>query len=463
MGTRFVGEIPTLRLTHIELSNFILEWDSLDHGGDVPVGRYHIFRSADGGEILEIGTSTTLTYTDTGADTANVTYAYYIVCEYSFGNMSLRSNIVEGCFIVSDYVYLLGGDGMMHSIDIRVRATPTFVDSQDMSADLGAFSDVSRMLIDDLHLYVGVGSVADHHMHVLNYLNGVLDYRYKLQGAVAKTSAIVLRRNISAIENPPNAALESWDITGDDAAVYRNGFMDGLLVGQYHPDSIVFDPESKILYHMAGGDLTTTVRWMCGDVADNDLVSSRGGAVQIAEIFNSQVASGRMLVQQRTGLASILWILLDAGWYGYAVPLSYSDTSIASFAPPDITNSGDFSRCYLRGNYAFMCMKAAHANRYGVEIYDMTDPATPTRMSGLVGLNGTAADILFVDDDPVKYAYVLEPTGKTILVYDITDVASPSLLSTVVLSELSANMDLIARKNNVSQYDGGNGFMPDVP
>lgn len=460
--SRWIPQIPVLTLVSAEVNDIHLSWLDMSYAGKVEVLRYHVYRKIDTANWALLGFATGLTYIDTDIHSAGVPIYYRIQCEFSMGVLSDYSNIVTATLDVPDYVYLLGEDGKMHVLDIQTRTAPAFVGSQDFSAQFGTIQQWDRMLIDDIHLYVGCGLTGVAHTHVLNYASGVLDYRYKINSAQAKTSGILLRRNLSAISILVNYLFSSDNITGNDNHTQRNYFYVGSMLGSYHPDSIVYDPYAKKGHFLCAGDYSYSIRWGNTNVGDTDLVSQV--AVETTPFTGIiYTDEGRQLVQQRAGQASLLWVLMDGGWTSYVLPAPYPTAAFSSFSPPDPLHSSDYGRCYLRGNYMYLCQKVQKATRYAVEIYDVTTPATPVRLTGLGGLNAKAVDILFVDIDAVKYAYVLQPTGKTILVYDITTVTSPSLLATVAVSQLSTNMCLIARANNTSQYDGGNGFMPNRP
>jgi hypothetical protein len=457
-------DVPVLVLTTEEIANMVLDWTEMSEGGEFPVDQYTLYRREDGGAWSVIATPATNHYVDATADQNLVLYEWYVVANYTLGNDSPDSNIVQGIISLPDYVYLLGGDGKMHVLDAQAPTAPTFVRSQDFSAQFGQIIDADRLLIDDIHLYVGCGAVGFHHTHVFNISNGTLAFGYTLAPAENYTSSILLRRNRTAILTLGNNVDTSIseDITGPSASVNRNWQYSGSFLGPKHEDSACYDPDEKRSHTCAGGDYSYALRWRNLQVADNDLISEC--ATQLNPISGQNYSDEvRAFVQQRTGQKSLYWLLLNSGWVSFVMPALYGATQFSSFSFPDFNTSSWCSRGYLRGNYFFQCMKQAGANRYAVEIIDLTDPANPARLTGLGGLNTAAMDILFFDDGATKYAYVLRPTGKTILIYNITDVTNPVLVDTVVISQLSTNMHLISKANNISQYDGGNGFMPDIP
>ncbi|OHD20896.1 MAG: hypothetical protein A2Y38_06540 [Spirochaetes bacterium GWB1_59_5] len=153
-----------------------------------------------------------------------------------------------------------------------------------------------------------------------------------------------------------------------------------------------------------------------------------------------------------------------AGPYAY-VAAGYSGLRILDITDPaNVTEVGsaatalEAGKVVLAGSYAFVTERGTTSGQdFGwgnVEIFDVSDPATPVRVSsfdsGSSTLSGNVNDIAISGD----YAYILV-TYSGLEVYDISDPANPALIETSVLPFSSERISLRDRCAIISDWGGG--------
>ncbi len=465
--SRFIGEIPTLQLMTIQLGNFVLQWNDMSHSGVVPVTRYRVFRS-DGGTFAYVGSSTSLTYTDTTAASNYVNYTWYIVAEYNLGYYSGQSNRVTGG-VFPQYMYALGTDGYIHTIEITNRAAPALVQSTNFQANLGATMQFgNRLLVDDTRMIVSYQDASN-----VPRIRGFDIATNPLIPAFAYAIAPggetqdwfhppLLRKNHDFVANGRGWPFFFRASDGLMGAGYWIGWIDGA---GYHPHAVSFDPKTKKFYQLYGDGNYFANRYRGGTLADDDSAITALGDSPCRGISVTRLTVSQMLIQAREGLDSVMWFVDWSGnWLGYRIPNPdyYGNYFLGAFNTGQ-TAPDRLGRCYIRNNVFFTTSRLGLSNVHAVYLTDISNPATPTLLSTLGDHAQQCCDIVIIEDPTVTYAYLIGTTDKKVTVYDITDMTNPVLLSATTFAGLSATIACLGSKHAaISQNGGNNTYLPDV-
>lgn len=459
---RFIPEVPVLTLVNAVLNSVDLSWLDMNHTTPSTVKRYWVYRNANGGDYVFLGYSTGLTYNDTASMSAGVIYQWYIVCEYTNGVLSGRSNYVS-TLISTEYLYAASGDRHLYTIDVRSRLVPALLGNQDFTTEITGGTNAIRMLVADTLLFVSVGTQVSGQAYAFDWATNKSSLIYKSKFPTANDGmAGFLVRNPKHVVIPYTNGYEVWDFTDPANPTRLQQLSLGSLVGNWHPDGCAFDPDGKVLWNIRGDGSATSDRFDTASLSDADALSTAYGIIQPSDITLA-IAAARTLVQRRMPAnPNVLWTLATTvGWRGYVLPITAGASPLYSFTINGSPQASVYGRCYIYANrYIIMCQTSTTASTYGVVIWDLLNPAAPALVSNLGPLNSPVADIAIVADGTTIYAYLLGKANKNITVVDITNIASPSTLATVNLSGLSTDMRCMSGYQTTLQRDGQNMTLP---
>jgi hypothetical protein len=457
---RFILEVPVLTLVSATLGNVSLSWLDMD-GGTGLVRRYQIWRSESGAAYTLQGYSTGLTYSDTASMTASLSYQWFILCEYNNGIISGRSNYVTAQ-INTEYLYAADASEHLYSIDIRNRLVPALIADQNFSTEITSGFNAIRIAVLDNLLFLSIGTQSAGQIYAFDWSGKTsLVYKGKFPTANLCLAGVLVRGNNAIV--PYINGYEAWDLAVPATPVRLQQLSLGSLPGNWHPDGCAFDPDGKVLWQVRGDGNTVSMRYMCAQLSDLDVLSSiYTGQVTLAGNTTAH-ADSRVLIQRRMPAnPNVLWELkTNNGWGGYALPLTAGASPIGVFSPNGNPASSSYGRCYIMDNrYMVMCQYSTSATTYGVVVWDLIDPTAPVFVSNIGPLNVPVSDLAIVEDTGMTYAYLVCKASKNIVVVNITDIANPVTLATVNLSGLATDMRCCGAYMTTRQRDGYNMLLP---
>jgi hypothetical protein len=412
-----------------------LSWGAISDGYKSTMD-YWLYRAEGTDPTIwtQVAFQTGTTYVDS-AVVFGTTYRYYVVGLYADGKRTPWSNIVNATTTGLAYLYFFR-DGAVDVIDVQDLENPFLA----ASLGIGISGHPVLEYMDEHYIYLHTTS------------NGDVGRVYVLDWSTNKLLPVIKKTITNAGDQPIGGLLVRKNLP-----TYNNLMFTLLNSGIYYVASYnIADPENPILINQRtlpnGNPMDGTFAFDAitgrlyygyasgGGSGIGYLSVDPDGTLQAGNTLS--ISGGNYVVQSGFLFGGNYWVYMPPN----AAYLGYSTTGGIGAGGPFIAKEFGNLPVRVYDDHIIIARYIAHASEYPIQIYN--NDSNPTLVKTIGSLNGTVASMF------TALHYLFFTQGSVLYVYDIADVANPTLFTSFAIP----TTELSGASFPSSGWDGQNGL-----